>query len=105
MGKVLGYLVSRKVIEANPDKIKAIAELHPPQIVKEVQKLTNHIAALNRFISKLAKCSLPFLNVLRGANDFAWGLEQAVAFEDLNHTFQSWPLYPIRPKEPSYYSI
>jgi hypothetical protein len=64
MGKVLGYLVSRKVIEANPDKIKAIAEMHLPQIVKEVQKLTNRIAALNGFISKSAKCSLPFLNVL-----------------------------------------
>jgi hypothetical protein len=38
---------------------------------------------LNRFISKSAERSLPFLKTLRGAKDFAWGPEQAVAFESL----------------------
>jgi hypothetical protein len=41
------------------------------------------MAALNRFISKSAERSLPFLKTLRGAKDFAWGLEQAAAFESL----------------------
>jgi hypothetical protein len=38
---------------------------------------------LNRFISKSAERSLPFLKTLRGAKDFTWGLEQAAAFESL----------------------
>jgi hypothetical protein len=38
---------------------------------------------LNRFISKSAERSLPFLKTLRGAKDFAWGPEQAAAFESL----------------------
>jgi hypothetical protein len=54
-GKVLGCLVSTKGIEANPDNIKAIIQMHPPQTNKEVQKLTGHIAAPNRFIAKLAE--------------------------------------------------
>jgi hypothetical protein len=41
------------------------------------------LAALNRFISKSAERSLPFLKTLCGAKDFAWGPEQAVAFESL----------------------
>jgi hypothetical protein len=41
------------------------------------------LAALNRFISKSAERSLPFLKTLRGAKDFAWGPEQAAAFESL----------------------
>jgi hypothetical protein len=82
-GRVLGYLVLRKGIEVNLDKIRAIAEMHPPQTVKEVQKLIDPIAALNRFILKSAEWSLPFIKVLRGARDFAWGPEQAAAFEDL----------------------
>jgi ribonuclease HI len=41
------------------------------------------LAALNRFISKSAERSLPFLKTLRGAKDFAWGLEQAAAFASL----------------------
>jgi hypothetical protein len=39
-GKVLGYLVSTKGIEANPDKFRAIAQTQPPQNKKDIQKLT-----------------------------------------------------------------
>jgi hypothetical protein len=66
-GKVLGCLVSTKGIEASPNKIKAILQMQPTQTRKEVQKLTGHIASLNRFIAKLAERSLPFLSVLRGS--------------------------------------
>jgi hypothetical protein len=41
------------------------------------------MAALNRFISKSAERSLPFLKTLRGAKDFAWGPEQVAAFASL----------------------
>jgi hypothetical protein len=55
----------------------------PPQSARDVQRLTCRLAALNRFISKSAERSLPFLKTLRGAKDFAWGPEQATAFESL----------------------
>jgi hypothetical protein len=54
-GKVLGCLVSVKGIEANPDKIKAIVCTKPLKSRKEVQKLTSKIAALNRFMAKIAE--------------------------------------------------
>jgi hypothetical protein len=38
---------------------------------------------LNRFISKSAERSMPFLKTLHGTKDFVWGPEQAVAFESL----------------------
>ena len=50
-GKFLGYMVTHRGIEVNPDQIKAINNLQPPRNPKEVQKLTGMIAALNRFIS------------------------------------------------------
>jgi hypothetical protein len=59
-GKVIGCLVSTKGIEANPDKIKALVEMQDPVSVKDVQKLTGIVAALNRFIPRAAKRSLPF---------------------------------------------
>jgi hypothetical protein len=55
----------------------------PPQSTKDVQRLTRRLAALKRFISKSVERSLPFLKTLRGAKDFVWGPEQAVAFESL----------------------
>jgi hypothetical protein len=82
-GKILGYLVSHRGIKANPIKIQAIINMAPPQSTKDVQRLTGRLAALNKFISKSAERSLPFLKTLHGAKDFVWGLEQASAFESL----------------------
>jgi hypothetical protein len=45
--------------------------------------LIGRLAALNRFISRSAERSLPFLKTLHGAKDFAWGPEQVAAFESL----------------------
>jgi hypothetical protein len=72
-GKVLGCLVSTKGIEASPNKIKAILQMQPPQTRKAVQKLASHIVALNRFIAKMAKRSLPFFCVLWGSKKVEWG--------------------------------
>ena len=40
LGKFLGFMVSQRVIEANPNKIQAILNMEPPKNVKEVQSLT-----------------------------------------------------------------
>ena len=53
-GKFLGYMVTHRGIEVNPNQVKAINNLQPPQSPKEVQKLSEMIAALNRFISRSA---------------------------------------------------
>jgi hypothetical protein len=74
-GKVLGRLVATKDIEASSNKIRAILQMKPPQTKNEAQKLTGHIAALNRFIAKLAERSLPFFSILWGSARVDWGME------------------------------
>ena len=59
-GKFLGYMITHRGIEVNPDQIKAIKDLHPPWNPKEVQKQIGIIAALNRFIFRLANRCRPF---------------------------------------------
>ena len=49
-GKFLGFMVSQRGIEVNPEKVRAITELEPPRMVKEVQSLNGKIVALNRFV-------------------------------------------------------
>jgi hypothetical protein len=71
-GKVLGCMVSTKGIEANPDKIKALIEMQDPVSVKDVQKLTRRVAALNRFIPRAAERSLSLFQVLRSSKNFQW---------------------------------
>ena len=61
-GKFLGYMVTHRGIEVNPDQIKVINNLQPPRNPKKVQKLTGIMATLNRFISRLAdRCRHFFL--------------------------------------------
>ena len=66
-GKVLGCLVSTKGIKTNPDKIAALCNMEEPQSIRDVQKLTGRIAALNRFIPLSADRSLPLFKVLRSS--------------------------------------
>ena len=71
-GKFLGLMVSKRGIEANPDKIKAILDMEPPKSIRDVQKLTRRIAALGRFVSKLGDKCLPFFKALKKVKDFEW---------------------------------
>jgi hypothetical protein len=67
-----GFLVLYRGIEANPEKIKAIEAMRPPARIKDVQKLTGSLAALSRFISRLAERALPFFKLLRKSSPFTW---------------------------------
>ena len=53
--KLLGFIVSHRGIEANPEKINATMSMEAPSSIKDVQKLTGCMAALNRFLTKLGK--------------------------------------------------
>jgi hypothetical protein len=54
-----------------------------PQTRKDVQKLTGIIIALNKFVAKLAKQSLPFFTILMSFAKIEWGQEQHRAFNNL----------------------
>ncbi|XP_043693013.1 uncharacterized protein LOC122643459 [Telopea speciosissima] len=49
-GKFLDFMVSRRGIEANPSKIKAILEMHLPGRVKELQELIGRVTAFADFV-------------------------------------------------------
>ena len=64
-GKFLGFMVSQRGIEVNPEKVRAILELEPSKTVKTVQSLNGKVVALNRFVSKATDKCLPFFRILR----------------------------------------
>ena len=69
-GQFLGYLVSKRGIEANPSQIKAVLDIPSPKCVKDVQRLTGKIAALTRFISKSSERCQPFFDILKKNKEF-----------------------------------
>ena len=97
LGKFLGFMVSHRGIEVNPDQIKAIQELKAPRNHKEVQRLTGMTAALNRFISRSADRCQPFFQLLKKGTTFKWDDNCVVAFEDL----KSYLVSPLLLSNPS----
>jgi ribonuclease HI len=82
-GKFLGYVVSTKGIEANPNKIEAILRMELPNTKKRAQRLAGILASLNRFISRSPERNMPFFEILKSAEVFQWGPAQQKAFEEL----------------------
>jgi hypothetical protein len=64
-GTFLGFIISNRGIEANPVKISTITDMGAPATIKDVQKLTCCMAALNKFISRLGERGLPFFKLLK----------------------------------------
>ena len=89
-GKFLGYMVTHRGIEVNPDQIKAINNLRSPQNPKEVQKLIGMAAALNIFISRSADRCRPFFLLINKWKCFEWTEECATAFQQLKD-YLTWP--------------
>jgi hypothetical protein len=99
-GKLLGYMVSSRGIDANPKKVEAIENLQPPQTRKEIQKLADMMTALSRFISKLGERGMSFYKLLCKADGFQWDDQAAVTFVKLKQYLKSLPtLVPPKPDD------
>lgn len=85
-------MVSQRGIEANLHKINVILEMEAPQVVKDIQRLTERIAAFNRFVSKAIDKYLPFFRVLCTTPQFKWTLECEQAFVQLKEHLRQAPL-------------
>ena len=92
-GKFLGFMVNNRGIEANPDKIKAVLDMHPPSNTKEIQRLTGIITALSCFVSRSSDKCRPFFQVLKRA--FHWDAQCEEAFSTLK-TYLTSP-HPGKP--------
>ena len=81
--QILGLHGHSQGIEVNPDQIKTINNLRSPRNPKEVQKLIEMTAALNRFISRSVDRCRPFFLLIKKWKGFEWTEEYATAFQQL----------------------
>jgi hypothetical protein len=82
-GMLLGFIVSERGIEANPEKIVAITNMGPIKDLKRVQRVMGCLATLSRFISRLGEKGLPLYRLLRKAERFTWTPEAEEALGKL----------------------
>src|SRR5438128_9818468 len=100
-GKLLGFIVLYRGIEANPEKLKDIFRMNSLTKLKDVQKLTGCMAALSLFVSRLGERAMPFYKLLKKQDEFWWTLEAQRAFDELKEFLTSPPvLVPHMPEQP-----
>jgi hypothetical protein len=83
---LLGYIVSQRGIESNPEKVAALDWMGPIRDLKGVQKVLGCLAALSRFISRLDEKGLPLYRLLKNHERFSWTVEAQEALDKLKAT-------------------
>ncbi|GKA22797.1 reverse transcriptase domain-containing protein [Tanacetum coccineum] len=100
--KFLGYIVTSKGIRANSKKAKAVVNMPSPRNLKQMQRLSGKLAALNRFLSKEAEKALPCLDTLKkctNKKDFYWTTEAEEAFQAMKKLIAELPTLMAPEKE------
>ena len=85
VGKLLGFLVSERGIEANPEKIKAIERMRKLARLCDVQKFTG-------FLSRLRETALPLYQLMKKTSPFEWNGKADEAFQDLKRMLSTTPV-------------
>ena len=100
-GKLLGYIVSQKGIEVNPDKVKAIREMPAPRTEKEVRGFMGQLQYISKFISKLTTVCEPIFKLLKKNQPVIWDDKCQQAFEAIKNYLMNPPiLQPPKPGKP-----
>ena len=85
-GKLLGFVVSDKGIEVDPEKVKAIQDMPAPKTEKEVRSFLGRLNYIARFISQLTVTCEPIFRLLRKKNPGIWDEDCQEAFEKISST-------------------
>jgi hypothetical protein len=102
-GMLLGYIVSQRGIEANPEKVAALEQMGPIRDLKGVQRVLGCLAALSRFVSRLGEKGFPLYRLLKKHERFSWTTEAQDALDKLKASLTRAPiLTPPQDGEPLY---
>ena len=100
-GKLLGFIVSKRGIEIDPKKVKAILDMPPPQTLRQLRTLQGKLQSIRRFISQLADKCTPFAHLLKKDENFKWDSLCQRSFDQLKQYLANPPiLVPPVPGRP-----
>ncbi|GAU42123.1 hypothetical protein TSUD_350970 [Trifolium subterraneum] len=97
-GKFLGFYLTERGIEVNPDKCKAFFDYPTPKSKKSIQTLNGMLTSMARFVAKSAQHALPLFKLLRKETTFEWTEECEGALQHLKRALSKPPVL-TRPVE------
>ncbi|XP_070034467.1 uncharacterized protein [Nicotiana tomentosiformis] len=100
-GKMLGFIVSRRGMELDPSKIKAVQDLPLPKNKKGVMSFLGHLNYISRFIAQSTVICEPIFKMLRKDAAKNWTEECEKAFSKIKEYLSQLPvLVPPEPGRP-----
>ncbi|KAK2423436.1 hypothetical protein QL285_033889 [Trifolium repens] len=91
-GKLLGFIVSQRGIEVDPDKVKAIQNMPAPRTKKEVRGFLGRLNYIARFMSHLTATCEPIFKLLRKDQAIEWNENCQKAFDKIKEYLQEPPI-------------
>nr|XP_025670157.1 uncharacterized protein LOC112769923 [Arachis hypogaea] len=91
-GKFLGFMITQRGVEANPEKCRAVLEMTSPKNLKDIQKLTGRLTALSRFLGASAQKATPFFKLMKKGAPFKWETECEEAFQHFKRVLAEPPI-------------
>ncbi|XP_025703138.1 uncharacterized protein [Arachis hypogaea] len=90
--KFLGFMITQRGVEANPEKCRAVLEMTSPKNLKEIQKLTGRLTTLSRFLGASAQKAIPFFKLMKKGTPFKWEIECEEAFQHFKRVLAEPPI-------------
>ncbi|XP_070050362.1 uncharacterized protein [Nicotiana tomentosiformis] len=98
---LIGFMVSRRGIESDPSKIRAIQELPPPKNKIKVMSLLRRLNYISRFIAQLTTTREPIFKLLKKNVAVKWTDKCQEAFYKIKRYLSNPPvLVPPEPGRP-----
>ena len=91
----LGHILSSQGIEADPEKLQAIADLLSPQNEQEVRTFFGMVNQLSKFSARLAHKTKSIRDLLCKGNQWTWGPEQQRAFQQIKADLTQVPVLAL----------
>ena len=91
-GKLMGFVVSNKGIEVDPDKVKVIQEIPAPRTEKEVRGFLGRLNYINKFISHLTATCESIFKLLKKDQAVRWNDDCQNAFDKIKEYHQEPPI-------------
>lgn len=90
--KYLGYVVDKNGLHCDPDKVKAMLEIPPPNTVKEVRSVIGTFSWYRRFIPDFSTLISPLTALLKKNRKFVWTEECETAFHKIKECLVTAPI-------------
>ena len=88
----LGYLLDKKGLRPNPERIEPVIAFPVPRTVKQLRRFLGMVGWYSRFIACESEVKVPLTRLLRKDAEWQWGEAEQTAFDKLKTALTTAPV-------------